>query len=288
MSDVHEYRMALDHLVSRMEVRRYSAFTVQSYRYMFREFLKHVYPKQLKQLTNEDVLAYQHHLVSRKRVSASYQNQSINAIKFYLEQVLGQDRQVFELERPIREKRLPTVLSQREIAMVLHQISNVKHRAIIMAIYSCGLRMSELLNLRIADVDSDRMQVIIRSGKGKKDRITLLSPVLLGLLRDYYRHYFPGIYLFEGQTGGKYSGTSVQKILSRAVRKTGIRKRVVVHTLRHSFATHLLENGTNLRHIQILLGHGSSRTTEIYTHVAQNGLQQITSPLDSLVQKGYI
>lgn len=253
MSDVHEYRMALDHLVSRLEIRRYSVHTVQSYRYMFREFLKHVYPKPLQQITNEDILTYQHDLVNRRRVSASYQNQSINAIKFYLEQVLGQDRQVFELERPIGEKRLPTVLSQCEIAVVLQQIRNLKHRAIIMTIYSCGLRMSELLNLRIADVDSDRMQITIRSGKGKKDRITLLSPVLLDLLRNYYRHYFPKTYLFEGQTGGNYSRTSVQKILSGAVRKAGIRKRVVVHTLRHSFATHLLENGTNLRHIQVCL-----------------------------------
>lgn len=287
-TEARSYREALAAMVCKLESRRYSESTVNSYRYMFREFLKHLYPKPLHQVTLEDIQRYHHELVVKKNVSRSYQNQSINAIKFYLEQVLGHDRQVYELERPQKERKLPTVLSQEEVARVLGEIKNLKHRAVIMTIYSCGLRISEALNLHIADIDSDRMEVRIRGGKGKKDRLTLLSPHLLELLRLYFLEHKPSVYLFEGQKGGPYTTSSIRKVLERAVSKAGIRKPVVVHTLRHSFGTHLLEHGTNLRHIQVLMGHESPKTTEIYTHVAQSDIHKIVSPLDHLATKGYI
>ncbi len=151
-----------------------------------------------------------------------------------------------------------------------------------MIAYSGGLRVGEVLNLRITDLDSDRMLINIRQGKGKKDRVTLLSPRLLDLLRDYYREYKPREYLFEGEKGGQYSESSTHQIIKRSTRQAGIKKHVTMHTLRHSFATHLLENGTDLRYIQSLLGHGSPKTTQIYNHITTKGIDQIQNPLDRL------
>ena len=177
---------------------------------------------------------------------------------------------------------MPQVLSEKEIARILLSLKNLKHRTILTVIYSAGLRLSELLNLKAEDIDWDRKLIRVKSGKGRKDRYTLLSPRLEKLLKDYLYYYKPDKYLFEGQKGGKYSPKSVQNIMKNAVTKTGITKHATVHTLRHSFATHLLENGTDLRYIQELLGHGSSRTTEIYTHVSKKSIGKIRSPLDNL------
>lgn len=281
-NEAQSYRDAMSQMMIKLESRRYSESTIKSYRHMFREFLKYLYPTPLHKVSLEDIHRYHHQLVVNKGVSRSYQNQSINAIKFYLEKVVGLERTMYELERPKREEKLPTVLSQNEIARLLEVVQNVKHRCILTTIYSCGLRISELINLKIGDIDSDRMEVVVRGGKGQKDRISILSPILLDLLRIYYRNYSPMVYLFEGPAHQRYSATSIRKILARAVRKANIHKRVVVHTLRHSFATHLLENGTNLRYIQELMGHGSPKTTEIYTHVAKNDLHKVVSPLDKL------
>jgi len=269
-------------MIRKLEVKRYSPSTVNTYKYMFREFLKYLYPRPLHQVTMEDIEHYHYELVVKKNLSRSYQNQSINAIKFYMEHVIGLDRIKIELERPKKQKKLPVVLSQEEVSKVFDNVANTKHRAILLTIYSCGLRISELLALKIGDVDSHRMEVRIHGAKGEKDRITMLSPVLLSVLRNYYKEYKPKKYLFEGPGGAPYSATSIRKILDRAVKKARIRKHVVVHTLRHSFGTHLLENGTNLRYIQELMGHGSPKTTEIYTHVAQNDLHKVVSPLDKL------
>ncbi len=282
------YKDALGAIEKKLIVQRYSESTVSVYRYMFREFLKYLYPRPLHQVTMDDITKYHHLLVVKKNVSRSYQNQSINAIKFYLEQVSGMDRTKYELERPKKEQKLPTVLSQEEIQKLFSKVRNLKHRAILVTIYSCGLRISELLNLRIGDIDSDRMEVRIQGGKGKKDRITILSPLLLKILRAYYKAHRPLEYLFEGPGGTQYSASSIRKILLRAVKRAGINKKVVVHTLRHSFGTHLLENGTNLRYIQVLMGHGSPKTTEIYTHVAQGDIHKVVSPLDHLNTTGYI
>ena len=195
---------------------------------------------------------------------------------------MGGQRKVYLIERPIKEKTLPIVLNVKEIGSLLNATENIKHKAILMLGYSAGLRVSELINVRLRDIDSKRMQVRIEQSKGKKDRYSLLSNRLLAVLREYFKIHKPKEWLFEGIGGGQYSVRSIQEIMSAAVKKAGIKKKVTVHTLRHSFATHLLEQGTDLRYIQSLLGHESSKTTEIYTHITTKGFDQIVSPLDKL------
>jgi len=177
---------------------------------------------------------------------------------------------------------VPTVFNTDEIVRILQLTENLKHRAILSVIYSAGLRISEVINLKIKDIDAGRKQIRIEQSKGKKDRYTLLSEKTLELLRIYFKAYHPKVYLFEGADGGQYSTRSVQMFFKDICRKAGIKKKVSVHTLRHSFATHLLENGTDLRYIQSLLGHESSKTTEVYTHITNKGFDQIKSPLDGL------
>ncbi len=275
-----EYLLALRLLQTQLEVCRYSPSTRITYFRLFRSFLRHVYPLPLHRITNQHVRTYHQALIRERNISRSYQNQSVNALKFYLEKVLGQDRQRIELERPLKQRKLPEVLSLKEVQSILQHTANTKHKAMLTTLYSSGLRIGELLNLRIQDIDGEQQRIWVRAGKGQKDRVTLLSPLLLKLLRKYYREYQPREYLFEGPPGGQYSGSSVRKVLGRAVKKAGIRKAVRPHTLRHSFATHLLENGTNLRYIQELLGHNSPKTTEIYTHVSSKKLSDVKSPLD--------
>jgi site-specific recombinase XerD len=196
--------------------------------------------------------------------------------------VLGRPVKTYYVQRPKKEKRLPEVLSEEEVASVLNAVENIKHKAILSLIYSAGLRLGELINLKINDIDSKRMVVNIRQGKGKKDRLSLLSEKVLLLLREYYTVYQPKEWLFEGQFFGQYSATSVQKVFRIAKAKAGIKKPATVHTLRHSFATHLLERGTDLRYIQALLGHKNPKTTEIYTHITKKGMEKIKSPFDNL------
>lgn len=274
------YRWALDQLCLKLAARRYSASTQRTYFQFFRAFLAYVYPLPLHQVGKEQIYRYHMELIRKKNISRSTQNQSINAIKFYLEHVLGQDRQFFDLERPKKVQKLPEVLSLEQVQRLFKVTDNLKHKAILVTIYSAGLRVGELTQLKIADVDSSAMRIWIREGKGVKDRVTLLSPLLLELLRTYYRQYQPKCLLFEGLNEKPYSASSVRKVLQRSAEKAGIRKKVVPHTLRHSFATHLLENGTNLRYIQELLGHTSAKTTEIYTHVSTKKLDEVISPLD--------
>ncbi|MEQ9288711.1 MAG: tyrosine-type recombinase/integrase [Cyclobacteriaceae bacterium] len=281
-----DYQVALQQLQLQLQVQRYSMSTQQSYYHAFRAFLRFVYPLPLHQVGKQQVYEYHQQMILGKKLSRSSQNQSINAIKFYLEHVLGQDRQFFDLKRPKKVEKLPGVLSTEEVGLILKNTLNIKHKAILTTLYSAGLRMGELLNLKIADIDSANMRIWVREGKGCKDRLTTLSSHLLVLLRLYYQEYRPKEYLFEGQGGGMYSSTSVRKILYRAVKKAGIRKKTRPHTLRHSFATHLLEQGVNLRYIQTLLGHTSSKTTEIYTHVSSKKLEEVKSPLDSLAESG--
>lgn len=276
------YKEILMSYERQLTVKRYSPSTQRSYLFMFREFLNYLYPKPVTTIVKKDILEYHKELINKKKVSRSYQNQSINAIKFYLENILGYDRQTFSLERPIKEKKLPLVLSQSEVEKVFQQITNVKHKTILLTIYASGLRISELINLRVQDIDSSSNRIWVRSGKGFKDRITLLSPTQLEMLRTYYKKYRPKYWLFEGPDHKQYSASSIRKVFNRALRKSKIGKAATVHTLRHSFATHLLEKGTNLRYIQVLLGHTSSKTTEIYTHVANDSMTQISSPLEEL------
>ena len=186
----------------------------------------------------------------------------------------------YEIERPRKESKLPTVISKEEVLSIIGSTNNIKHKCIIKLLYSSGLRRSELLNLKLADVDSKRMLIRVQGSKGNKDRHTLLSQTVLEDLRIYFREWKPREYLFEGQRGGRYSAQSVLKIVKEAAIKAKIKQSVTPHVLRHSFATHLLESGVDLRQIQVLLGHGSSKTTEIYTHVATNTFRNIKNPLD--------
>ncbi len=273
------FRVCPESYLQKLELRQYAYNTAKSYISAFERFINYHVTAQLKDISENDINDYLQHLVSINR-SDSYINVAINAIKFYYEVVMGMPNRFYSIDRPRRKKRLPSVLDKSEIQAILRSIDNLKHRSMISLIYSAGLRRSELIHLKISDVDSARMQVFIRGGKGNKDRYSLLSKTVLPELRKYYVQYKPKEYLFEGPQGNRYSPSSLRKILDRAIKKAGIKKRVTLHTLRHSFATHLLEDGVDLRYIQTLLGHHSSQTTEIYTHVAKHQLQGIKSPLD--------
>ncbi len=266
-----------------LQSKRYSANTVKTYMEALRIFLLYYNEKPAELLTNDDVIAFNNDYILKKNYSSSYQNQHVNALKLYFGELQEKKLVLDKIHRPRPEKRLPNVLSKEEVKKILDASSNLKHRAMLAMIYSCGLRRSELLHLTHNDIDSQRHVVIIKKSKGKKDRITPLSPKILELLRSYYKVYRPKTYLFEGQQSNTpYTARSLEQVLKKSVKMAGIKKPVTLHWLRHSYATHLLESGTDLRFIQELLGHNSSRTTEIYTHVSTKSLQQIKSPFDDL------
>lgn len=280
--DIKNFRVCPAEYIAKLNELRYSKNTIDTYKHMFEEFINHFSDTEIYDITDEMIIDFLRYLVKERNISGSYQNQSINSIKFYYERVLGGHRKIYSIDRPRKEKILPEVLSEEEIIKILNATENLKHKAILMTIYSAGLRISELVNLKIKDIDSERMQIRVAQAKGKKDRYTLLGEKTLEILRKYVSEYKPKNWLFEGMKGEQYSTSSIQANLKIAVDKVGIRKRVTVHTLRHSFATHLLEAGTDIRYIQSLLGHSSGKTTEIYTHITTKGFEQIKSPLDKL------
>ena len=245
----------------------------------FEVFINHYHNIRPDVINEKEIRDYLQKL-SRQGRSTSYLNQAVNSIKFYFEVVMGMPNRFYEIERPIQQKQLPKVLSKSEILGLIENTNNLKHRCIVSLLYSAGLRRSELLNLKLEDIDSKRMLITIKAAKGNKDRMTVLSPTLLETLRNYYREYRPNNYLFEGPGQRPYTASSVLKLISMAAKRAGIYKKVTPHMLRHSFATHLLEDGTDIRHIQLLLGHSSTKTTEIYTHVAEtsfNGIKDLLS-----------
>ena len=207
----------------------------------------------------------------------------VNAVKLFFRTIENKQLQPELIHRPKRPKLLPNVLSKEEVKLILNAHSNIKHKAMLSLMYSCGLRCGELLRLKSTDIDSKRNVVIIRQSKGRKDRIAPLSEKIIKMLREYYELYKPVMYLFEGQIKAKaYDERSLQLVLKQGVEKVKINKPITLHWLRHSYATHLLENGTDLRYIQEILGHSSSKTTEIYTHVSTKNIQKIISPFDFL------
>jgi len=263
--------------------KRYSESTIATYSEALKSFLVFYREKAVAEITNEDVIAYNNDYILKNNLSASYQNQIVNAIKLFFSTVRATKIEIDKIHRPRRAKVLPNVLSKEEVKLILNAHSNIKHKMMLSLIYACGLRCGELLALKPVHIDSKRNLVLLKNAKGKKDRIAPLSSKILDMLRDYYKVYKPATYLFEGQnTGAPYESRSLQLILKQALQKTGISKPVTLHWLRHSFATHLLESGTDLRYIQELLGHSSSKTTEIYTHVSTKSIQQIKSPFDDL------
>ncbi len=258
----------------KLELKRYSDNTVRNYVSCFESFINYYYNEDPITLNEIDVRKYLQKLIQQGK-SNSYLNLTINSIKFFYEIVHEMPNRFYSIERPRKEKQLPKVLSKEEIIKIINNTNNIKHKCIVGLLYSSGLRRGELLNLNVTDIDSKRMVVKINNAKGNKDRISVLSPSILKDLQLYYKEYRPKEYLFEGIKGNKYSATSVLKIISTAAQKAGITKKVTPHMLRHSFATHLLENGTDIRHIQLLLGHSSTKTTEIYTHVANRSFMEI-------------
>ncbi|MFA9188183.1 site-specific integrase [Flavobacterium sp. FBOR7N2.3] len=266
-----------------MRSKRYSESTIITYSEALKSFLIFYRKKAVAEITNEDVIIYNNEYILKNNLSASYQNQIVNAIKLFFQTIRETKMLVDKIHRPKRAKVLPNVLSKEEIKLILNAHSNIKHKMMLSLIYSCGLRCGELLALEPVHIDSKRNLILLKNSKGKKDRIAPLSPKILEMLREYYKIHKPTTYLFEGQIKGQpYDARSLQLILKQALQKTEITKPATLHWLRHSFATHLLESGTDLRYIQEILGHSSSKTTEIYTHVSTKSIQQIKSPFDDL------
>jgi site-specific recombinase XerD len=276
-----KYEEELLKLEKNLKLQRYSYSTVKTYKVFFSLLLAYYPDRHPESLEKEDIMRFLLHMVEERNWSASTQNQAVNAIKFYYEKVLGRKRTFYEL-RPKKSKPLPGVFSEKEVSSLLKVVENLKHRTILMLIYSASLRIGESVKLRKADINVERKSVFIKAGKGKKDRYSVLSDKMIKLLNEYLEVYKPDYWLFEGQDGGAYSKRSVQQIFRRAVDKAGVNPYSTVHTLRHSFATHLLERGMDLRYIQTLLGHASSETTEIYTHVSKKAREKLCSPLDFL------
>ena len=263
--------------------KRYSPSTIKTYVHYFRKFLSYFKNDNIDNLPKERINSYLLELIEKENISISQQNQRINAIKFYYEKVLGLDPEYFHLERPRKERKLPDVLSKNEIGELLSSVENIKHKSMLALIYSCGLRRSEAINLKLQDIDSERLVIKIRGAKGKKDRYVQLSEKLLGLLQDYQQDYHPRVWVFEGQKGGQYGAESISRFLKSAALKAGITKRVYPHILRHSYATHQLEQGVDIRFIQQWLGHESLKTTQKYTHVSEQNFRNFRNPLDDLL-----
>lgn len=273
----------IDQFRNWLRSKRYSESTIGTYVDSIQTFLRYYATKNPNEITNDDLIAFNNNYILANNYSASYQNQVVNAVKLFFRTIENKQLQPELIHRPKTQKLLPNVLSKEEIKLILNAHGNIKHKAMLSLIYSCGLRRGELLNLKLKDIDSKRGLVIIRQAKGRKDRVAPLSEKILELLREYYNAYKPNLWLFEGQDKkSQYDERSLASVLLQALQKSKINKPVTLHWLRHSYATHLLENGTDLRYIQEILGHSRSTTTEIYTHVSNKNIQKITSPFDNL------
>ncbi len=274
-------RQSIIQLEQWMKQKRYSQSTVATYLSFVRQFFAktRLTPEQLT-LQQIEQYNYRNFITSGK--SYASQNQWINAIKLYLKVNQLDIGDLEKIERPRKQRTLPNVLSQQEVQALFHSTPNLKHRTMLMVIYGAGLRIGETLNLTLYDIRSEESLIYIRGGKGKKDRRVPLSHKLLEMLRRYYKAYRPKRYLFEGAHGGKYTSGSAARVLQRATQKAGITKKVTLHTLRHSYATHLTRNGINIQYLQEILGHNSPKTTMLYTHLSGKDISTIKSPLDDM------
>ena len=284
LSHIHEInRPAFERYIQQLKLKAYSQNTIRTYCAEFAQLLKILKSHPVDELTPERVRAYILYCIDTLKLSENLIHSRINAIKFYFEQVLFRDRFFIEIPRPKKPSLLPKVLSAGDIKKMFATLeNNIKHQLLLKLCYGMGLRVSEIVNLKITDIDSNRMQVLISHSKGKKDRYVVLPESILELLRAYYLQYRPKEYLFEGQRGGQYSVRSEQVVFKKAMQKAKINKRVGVHSLRHSYATHLVEQGTDIRFVQDLLGHSNIKTTMVYTHLTDSKKRKITSPLDNL------
>lgn len=277
-----QHQHAIDNFYRFLKNRRYSEQTVASYMRRIRDFLEFYHQKELELISNHDVQYYNYERMIKLRRSNVLQNQFVTSLKLFLMTVRQSKIDIEKVERARKKRKLPTVFSKKEVELILNSTQNQKHKTILLLTYACGLRRSEVPNLRIQDLNSERKVMMIRNAKGMKDRFVPLSAKIIEALRIYYKIYRPKHYVFETSLGKKYNKETIYKIFKRALEKSNIKKDVGIHTLRHSYATHLLESGTDLRYIQTILGHKSSRTTEIYTHVSTHNISNIISPADDL------
>lgn len=267
---------------AKLTLKRYSMWTMKSYKNNLAGFF-HFYKDTTPQaITKEQLSKYLLHLIRFKKISESTQNQIISAVKAYWERVLGRDKEWIDIPRPKKPKKLPNVLSTEEVVELIDVTENLKHKLLLLLIYSAGLRKSEVLNLLKKDINIKRQAIHVKAGKGKKDRYVFLAETVVPYLKDYLKQYRPAKWLFEGQNGGKYSGTSLQKVFEKSLELSHANPYATIHTLRHSFATHCMDQGKNVKHLQEALGHGSLITTEIYLHLSSDALNQLKSPLDNL------
>ena len=280
--DIPNYRKCPQEMKLKLIEMRYSKTTIRNYCGMFEEFINYHQSLDINTIDETQIIKYLRYLVIERKISTSYQNQAINAIKFYYEKVLGEKRKIYSIEKLRKEKALPTVLSTEEIVKLFKSIDNLKHKCMLMLAYSSGLRLGEVVRLKLIDIDRERMQIRIVQGKGKKERYTKLSEKYLKIFDEYLENYNPKEFAFEGATDAEYSPTSIQNIIKEAVRRAGIQKHTTIHTLRHTYATHSLENGIDIRYIQEMLGHYNAHTTPNYTNITIKAMKNIKSPLDSL------
>jgi len=278
-----EQRTMLNNFVKYLKGKRYSKSTVSSYASLIADFVEFVKDKHISQASNKDVERFAEDILAPRNYSINTHRQFVSAIKIFRDFYPSCKIEKLELDRPKKSKILPVILSQEEVIDLLRFTKNLKHRAILGLIYSAGLRISELINLELRDINIDRRQLHIKNAKGRKDRYVVLSEGFLPLLQNYVVSYKPKRYFVEGTPGKCYSASSVRKFLNRSCIAAKIKKRITPHTLRHSYATHLLEQGVGLRHIQELLGHAKPETTMVYTQVAKKDLMEIRSPLDTIL-----
>lgn len=274
-----------------LKLKAYSESTAKTYTGEITQFLKTINHYPANELQIQHIKKYLVYCYSTLGLKENTLHSRINALKFYYEQVLKRDKFFWEIPRPKKAIQLPKLLNEKELSCLFNALANKKHKAMLFTVYSAGLRVSEIVNLKIADIDSKRMQIFICRAKGKKDRYVNLSPLLLDILRQYIKEYNPRPkeYLFESErTGMPYPARTVQQIFSNAKIKAGIRKQVGIHSLRHSFATHLLDKGTDIKYIKDLLGHFNIKTTERYLHVSRRQLVNIISPFDDLMKSGTV
>lgn len=271
-----------EEMIKNLQLKGFSPKTQTAYLQYMKDFTRY-FGRSPVDMGKAEIKEYLHYLITEKQVSRSYVNCAYSALRFFYETTLGRDWEISKIPRVKSIKKLPTVLDSSEVKQLIEVTTNLKHRAILMTTYASGLRVSETAGLKLSDIDSKRMQLRIEQGKGKKDRYALLSEVNLELLREYWQKYHPNNWPFPGNPPeNSISVRSIQHIFEKAKQKAGIKKSVSVHSLRHSFATHLLEAGTDIHYIQQLMGHASVRTTTIYIHLQKHNALKITSPLDLL------
>ena len=278
-------RKLLDKYIRYLRGKRYSESTVQTYGYFAADLLRYLKGKPLDQVNNRDVERFIEEVIVPRDYSISTHRQFVSSMKHFSECFPETQIRPVEITYPKKDYRLPEVLSEEEVLSLIRVTKNLKHRTILTMLYSAGLRIGELLRLQLTDIDLERRQLFIRHSKGRKDRYAFLAEASVPLVMNYLETYRPRYWFVEGSSGQPYSASSVRGFLKHSCRAAGIRKHVTPHTLRHSFATHLLENGVDIRYIQELLGHSKPETTMIYTHISRKQLKNIRSPLDTMALK---